>query len=707
MKRQKKYSVSLCILSLFALMALLPIKPALADNTSFYGAFYHTSTTGSCPTQSKIAIIGGDYNKISQSNYYYIPASGENISYSYIDSYGDLNKITITISGLSIIILNEKSWDPSNPDDINGTENYAVIFYSDYSGYTFTGNVTSDDPTVCQGYAYGNGTRAATGAEDVDLNHDGEVTIDDLVIAAQCNGQDPSSNLDCSEADIDGDGDIDEDDLALISIYFNCIRPIIPTISISNSNVNSGETYTVSWNTIDNAAQYILEEATNPDFLEANRYFLPSSQTSKQINNMVTSTTTYYYHVAAYNESCQWSSEYSNQVDIVVISSQQEGDQFINEVRRTLEQLTSKTIFGGYSEDKIKHLLFFKFGLPDSIPWNAKISILFDLDDLAGITAEGQAGWITFWLDFEFGVAVGTNPFPVGAGFVGIKREVNVDDPWRTGRVADLTTVVLGKTFTGITVTEHGIQEGSLLLSSATTDFAFFTLLSTTWNLLRGEISRYVLLNNIKESFSETGLITSFLPIGRSLFNSMFAFDQHQQIVKSGTESIWRSFTSSDAPVETGNRLSIRRVYGGIDLDSDGRQDNYVPPSLAKTGKPSVYYPLKLDFFSDDLQEMNLKVVVSNVPEGWVIESIADNGEPPLFNKNTYPVDNATPWTLYRTEWHIGCLRSAKKEVSVDFSLYENKLIGDALIDTVHVKFRFPVTKAMPWMPLLLLDDQI
>ena len=187
----------------------------------------------------------------------------------------------------------------------------------------------------------------------------------------------------------------------------------------------------------------------------------------------------------------------------------------------------------------------------------------------------------------------------------------------------------------------------------------------------------------------------------------MFAFDQHQQIVKSGTESIWRSFTSSDAPVETGNRLSIRRVYGGIDLDSDGRQDNYVPPSLAKTGKPSVYYPLKLDFFSDDLQEMNLKVVVSNVPEGWVIESIADNGEPPLFNKNTYPVDNATPWTLYRTEWHIGCLRSAKKEVSVDFSLYENKLIGDALIDTVHVKFRFPVTKAMPWMPLLLLDDQI
>lgn len=396
---------------------------------------------------------------------------------------------------------------------------------------------------------------------------------------------------------------------------------------------------------------------------------------------------------------------YSYYVWPVRAGQSDKGQQFINEVKRKLEELTSKTIFGGYSEDQIKHLLFFKFGIPDILPSIAKISISLDLDDLAGITEEGQDGWITYWIDFEFGVGVGTNPLPVGAGFIGVERELNVDDPRRTGSVADLVLDIAGKTFTGITVTEHGVQEGSLLLSSASTDFASFTVLSTTWNLHQGEVSRDVLLNYIGQSFSETGLITSFLPAGRALFNLMFVFDLHKQIVESGSQSIWRSFTSSDAPVETGNRLSIRRVYGGIDVDSDGRQDNYVPHSAADGGKPSVYYPLKLDFFSDDLQEKDFKVVVSNVPAGWVIESIADDGNPPLFNKDTYPVDNATPWTLYRTEWHIGCLRSADKEVTVDFSLYENKLIGDVLIDTVHVKFGFPPTKAMPWIPLLLLDD--
>ena len=379
------------------------------------------------------------------------------------------------------------------------------------------------------------------------------------------------------------------------------------------------------------------------------------------------------------------------------------GEQFINEVKNRLEELTSKTIFGGYFDDQIKHLLFFKIKLPVGIPRKATISIILDLDDLAGITAESQDGdgWVTYWVDFEFGLGVGLNPLPIGAGFIGLKREVNIDDPRRRGKVSLLTTNVIGKTLLGLTVTEHGIQENSLLLSSLTTNIAVSNILSTTWNLHKGEISRKVLLDYLGQSFSEEGVITSFLPVGRMVFDLMFAFDLRKQIVESGSGNIWRSFTSSDAPVENGNRLDIRRVYGGIDIDSDGRSDNYVPSSVPNGGKPTEYYPLNVDFFSDDLQEMDLKIVVSNVPEGWIIESIADNGKPPIFNKDTYPVDNATPYTLYRTEWHIGCVNSADKEITVEFSLYENKLI-DELIDTVSVKFAFPPVNAMPWIPLLL-----
>ena len=353
------------------------------------------------------------------------------------------------------------------------------------------------------------------------------------------------------------------------------------------------------------------------------------------------------------------------------------GQQFINEIKKKIEELTSNTIFGGYSENNTKHLLFFKFGIPDIIPQHSKIIILLDLDDLAGITGEAQDDWVTYWVDFEYGIAIGTNPFPFDAGFIGVKREINADDPWRTGSVKALVEDIVGKSFSGITVTDHGIQEDSLLLSSVSMNFASFTLLTTTWNLHRGEISREFLLDSIGQSFSSTGQITSFSPFGRNLFNFLFAFDQFKHIVQneSGIEEFWRSFTSSDTPVETGNRLSIRRVFGGIDIDSDGRQDNYVPPSIAEGGKPSTYYPLYVDIFSDDLQEKDLKVVVSNVPEGWVIQSIAEDGKPPLFNKDTYPVDNAIPWTLYRTEWHIGCIHAADKIVKVDFSLYENNLI--------------------------------
>jgi hypothetical protein len=428
--------------------------------------------------------------------------------------------------------------------------------------------------------------------------------------------------------------------------------------------------------------------------------------TSKSFTHTISSITTYYYRVLAQND-CGVSSNWSNTIDVVVLSTIQIdiGGQFVDEVKRSIEELTSKTLFGGYADDKIKHLLFLKFGIPDVIPVNANISILLDMDDLAGITKEGQEGWVTYWVDFEFGISEGLNPLPIGAGFIGVKREINMDDPWRTGSVSALVAEVVGKAFSGVTVTEYGIEQNSLLLSSLTSDLSAFTLLSTTWNLQRGEIQRRVLLDLLGMSFQTKGAILSFLPIGRDLFNLMFQFDYRKQITQSGLPSIWRSFTSSDDPVQTGNRLSIINVYGGIDTDSDGRLDNYVPFSAKGNGEPSVYYPLKVDFFSDDLQVKNLKIVVSNVPEGWTIESLTVDGKPPLFNKDTYPVDNAILWTLYRTEWHIGCIPSANKNATVDFTLYESKLFGNVFLDKVSVKFGFPRGKINHGTILLLLSD--
>jgi hypothetical protein len=52
---------------------------------------------------------------------------------------------------------------------------------------------------------------------DADLNGDAMVTSQDISLLANCFGQDPLNNSDCTKADVDEDGDIDADDFSFIS----------------------------------------------------------------------------------------------------------------------------------------------------------------------------------------------------------------------------------------------------------------------------------------------------------------------------------------------------------------------------------------------------------------------------------------------------------------------------------------------------------
>jgi hypothetical protein len=52
---------------------------------------------------------------------------------------------------------------------------------------------------------------------DADLNGDAMVTSQDISLLASCFGQDPLSNSDCANADIDEDNDIDGDDFSFVS----------------------------------------------------------------------------------------------------------------------------------------------------------------------------------------------------------------------------------------------------------------------------------------------------------------------------------------------------------------------------------------------------------------------------------------------------------------------------------------------------------
>ena len=121
--------------------------------------------------------------------------------------------------------------------------------------------------------------------------------------------------------------------------------------------------------------------------------------------------------------------------------------------------------------------------------------------------------------------------------------------------------------------------------------------------------------------------------------------------------------------------------------------DNYVPPSSGEKKLfgdyyPTKFYPLWVNFFSDDLQQKDYRIKVRNVPAGWMIESIAEDGKPPLLNKDTYPAYNIAPWTNVKTEWHIGALRSGDDTVEVQFDLESRNGLLWEEIDTVSAWFK-------------------
>jgi hypothetical protein len=99
-----------------------------------------------------------------------------------------------------------------------------------------------------------------------------------------------------------------------------CITPQTPTLSVSKTEVNEGDTYTVSWNSVANATRYILEESTNANFSGATSFTVTS--TSKQFTHTVSTDTRYYYRVRADNEPCDLKSGYSNVKNVLVRADQ-------------------------------------------------------------------------------------------------------------------------------------------------------------------------------------------------------------------------------------------------------------------------------------------------------------------------------------------------------------------------------------------------
>ena len=237
------------------------------------------------------------------------------------------------------------------------------------------------------------------------------------------------------------------------------------------------------------------------------------------------------------------------------------GEQFIAEAKRIFEILDAKSITQGYN-DGIKHLIFFSYDVNPAPLFTGNVMLVFDLDDLLQITQEGQEGWVTYWVDVQIGISQGTTDLgaEVNAGFIPVSREsLTVDDPKRTGQVEILGGGVAGGKWSLITVNEDGIQNGSLDWAPDL-NLGSLTVLETTWNLLKGELSRDLVLTAISAAFpaGSPSTITNFSPISNSIVSYLFSIQEILATASLQPDILHRSFTSSDAPGPTDpNSLNV------------------------------------------------------------------------------------------------------------------------------------------------------
>jgi hypothetical protein len=339
----------------------------------------------------------------------------------------------------------------------------------------------------------------------------------------------------------------------------------------------------------------------------------------------------------------------------------------------------------------IKHLVDVHFGAEV-----VEAHLILDFDDLLGFTGEGREGWISTWIDASLQFGSSLYPFPVGVSLLAIERQPGVDDPTRTFSFETLYLNASGLTVSALTIDDQGFEpvEVELELDSGVANVG---VLNTSWNALELEVRREALLASLVSPLAPGVLAPHQL--ASSLVNDVLSIDPFgYYLIRSSVWSInsLRELTASDDPgagLAWPYRRSISQVYGGVDLNGDGKGDHYVPRS-GSAGTPATFYPLRVFVYGDDIHQRDFFVRVDNVPAGWAIYPVDAEGD--IVFDDEYPILDAEPRTLFGTHWVIASTPGAPVDVSVEFELYEDGVLGNDLLDTVHVRFSQNATVPPP-----------
>jgi len=371
-----------------------------------------------------------------------------------------------------------------------------------------------------------------------------------------------------------------------------------------------------------------------------------------------------------------------------------------------VNEIENSRLFKEYhSGNKIYGYISYLFGVKSFIDladyYSAEWTITHP--DKAGITAEGNKGWVTVWINKQFSKGWG---MPVGMGItppISYNDEMDMPDPKK-----DLSLSLISLNLPGIQITKFESNSDSngdswnILEQEPTTDWGF-SVGEISINMYRLEIKKSTLDQLINTAFlkyvDEGELKTS--NINRAIENlgtALYIIESNGSVNSNpNEEGEFRAFTSSDNNNTIYDGV-IDFLRGGVDVDNDKYADNYYPIV------PKTYKGLPLKENNTDLFFQNtggntadfVIKVINKTSDKWLVGSNDDFVG--LTSDKRYDFPNVPVskfykkdlYTQYPTNWTIGCLYDAPDEAEITFELYYKRslLEGKKALDTKTIKVK-------------------
>ncbi len=344
-----------------------------------------------------------------------------------------------------------------------------------------------------------------------------------------------------------------------------------------------------------------------------------------------------------------------------------------------------------------------EFTFPTLPPITLGVNVFIDLVDIysytmfkngildKAVSAEGNDGWITVWINGKVGSAIG-----YGAN-TGITAPVTItNNEWDPTMKLEFKGLELKAPFYNISAVESdGVNWGEIKkINTVDSKVSAFEL---GFNISRFEINidriNEIFNSSYKSSLSD-GILTSNST--NSFFSRIIDLDNLKIVpnktLKEYDESkkrVFRPFSSNDNN-KVGVNGVINFLIGGVDKNNDRIKDNVYPVIPNVYGLTHFENQAELTFQNtseDETADFYIKVV--NVPYGWIIDS-QDKKEYTLFpEKQDYTFDSfgalKSLWnTFHSTKWTIGCIdaNNAPDDAELTFELWHNKNGFDKLLQT-------------------------